>query len=1053
MSSEHRSTPMSAPSKWSLPDLAIQRPIAVSMLVFTCMVLGVVSWNRLPMEFMVQFWQPATHVVILYPGAQPSQVEREVTIPAEGMFRTIPGLRRMRSSSGSSSVSISLFFDDGADMGQARAEIRDRIERLRASLPQGVTDIRINRWGLEDQPIMHFALFRADRKDELAEYARRVLPAKLQRVPGVANVGVSGTWKSQITVEFERDTLESLKLSPEQIAQALSANNIDLGLGQITGGGRRYFVRLENEVDSFDELGNMVVAPNGLRLKDVATLALHEPTGADTFEFDGKSGVFVSVTKDSEANTVDACDGVREALATLSEDPEFAGADFHIFHDQSKHIRLALNSLFQAGQYGVVMAFLILWVFLRKLAPTLVVSLVIPASLLIAPAYIYFSGATLNLITIAAMLISVGILVDNAIVVVENIHRYREAGLPRREAARRGAAEVGLAITAATLTTLVVFIPVMYMDSGELATLLGQFAGPVVSSLLASLVLALTVIPAMESRMRGTAPHDQPRRRRAPAWLRRIAAIDPVAPAKRGYAAFLRFSLRNPLAFITAVLAALVATAVVPLPATGFRGFPDIDFRTIWVNFDTDPNYGEEQAKEEFQKIVVGYLDAHRDELGIRNLLVRQWGRSGSVQVFLKETEDLKPGEDYPMTTEAARQAIYDALPERLAGARISCGIPSSNPSPTREIEISMKGEASERLFAMADDLVTMLERLPEVTGARPSRNEREEEIQLTVDNAAAYAWGVQPTAIASSVARGLSDTSMFYIKDKGREINVSGRFAGEDRRDRGDLETITTRNAESEVVPVINLVSLERGLAPGYIEHENGKTVSGVEAQTDEADLLAVRNAIEYLVGQLEVPRGYEIGLDQNLRRIDDTLESFWTTIAMSLVLIYLLLAALFESWLMPLSVLTTVPLAFIGVYWSLYATGTPLDTIALVGSILLCGIIVNNGIVIVDQINQLRAEGLGRAEAIITGGGNRLRPVLMTTLTTVLGVLPLALGGDNGTAASAVAALGRALVGGLCAGTLLTLFVVPMAYLIFDDARCWFRDFLGQTRSLWRD
>jgi HAE1 family hydrophobic/amphiphilic exporter-1 len=1038
-------------SKWSLPDVAIERPIAVSMLVLTCMIIGLVSWNRLPMEFMVQFWQPATHVSITYPGAQPAQVEREVTIPAEGMFRTIPGLERMRSTSSSSSARITLHFDDGADLTQARAEIRDRIERLRPALPVGVTDIRINRWGLEDQPIMHLALFRADRQDELAEYARRVLPARLQRVPGVANVSVSGAWRSQITVEFDRNALESLGLTPETIGNALSANSIDLGVGQLSGGERRYFVRIENEIASFDELSEMVVSPNGLRLKDVATLELHEPKGAEQFEFDGNSGVFVSVTKDSEANTVAACAGVREALGTLSADPEFEGADFHVFHDQSKHIRLALDSLFKAGQYGILMAFLILWVFLRRLAPTLLVALVIPASLLIAPAYIYFAGNSLNLVTIAAMLIAVGILVDNAIVVVENIHRYRDEGLGRREAALRGAREVGLAITAATLTTVIVFIPVLYLEAGELATLLKQFAGPIVSSLIASLVLALTVIPAMESRIKDRNPDQARRRIPLPAGLRRWLHSPPREYSRRGYAAFLRFSLRNPLAFAAAMVAALVLTALVPFPATGFSGFPDIDFRTLWVNFDAEPNYGEEKAEADFRAIVLGHLESRREELGIRNLLVNFYGRSGSVQVFLKEAEDLKPGEEYPMGTDEVRKALHDALPEHLPGARISCGIPSANPTPTREIRIAMKGDASERLFAMADELVTRLEQLPEVSGARPVRTEREEEIRLSVDNAAAFASGVKPTAIASSVARGLSDTSLLYIKDQGREISVTGRFSGEDRRDRGDLETITTRNDESRAVPVINLVSLERGLAPGFIEHEDGKTISGVEAQTDEADLLAVRRSIEYMVSQYELPRGYEIGLDQNLRRIDDTMNSFWTTILMSLVLIYLLLAALFESWLMPLSVLTTVPLAFVGVYWSLYATGTPLDTIALVGSILLCGIIVNNGIVIVDQINRLRVEGMERIEAIVTGGANRLRPVLMTTLTTVLGVLPLALGGSDGTAASAVAALGRALVGGLVAGTLLTLFVVPLAYLVIDNTRCWCRDFTAQARSIW--
>lgn len=1039
---------MQARRNWSLPAFAVRRPVTVTMAATALFVVGLVAWTRLPLEFIVQLWAPRVWVSVNYPGAQPAQVEREVTIPGEGLFNTIPGIRHLDSTSNHGSATFQMAFAFDADMVAANGEIRDRVERLRARMPQEVDRIYIGRFGPDDIPIMQLALFREENVDDLAFYARTTLRNRLMRVPGVAQVNVSGSGESRVYVDFDQNQLNSAGLTLPDVANMLRASSINLGLGQLRESGQRHFIRVNDEFNSLAELRDMVISPTGVRLADIASINVTPPPGADTFEIDRKRGSFLTIIKDAESNTVETCREVRNALEEIRREPTIADAQLLVFEDQSEHIVFALDALFQAGQYGCVMSIAVLFLFLRRFRPTLVVALVIPGSLLVAPAYLYFSGNSLNIITIAAMLVSIGILVDNAIVVVENIHRHRAEGKAPLQAALDGAAEVGMAITASTLTTLVVFIPVAYLEGDELSVIMKQFAGPIVSALTVSLLLALTVIPVAETYFGVGNEQEKPAR----PWPR-LAALFSWLPSPNGmmnrYSWILGATLRHPLAAVAVIVAMLIGTAVIPYPNTGFRGEPDFDMRKVWVNFDTDANFGQDRAKEELNTMVAT-LEAHRAEIGIKHLYVRYHGRGGSIQVFLVEDEDLPRGESIPHSTDDARKLIHGLLPEQLAGARVNCGIASSNPETTRTVQVFLKGDDTGTLYDLADDFTRQLASVPNLTGARPSRGYGDEELVLAVDNAATSAAGVTAGTIASAVSNGLSGTPLPSLKSPGREVLVHGRLSPNDRQDLGDLESISVVGNTEERVSIMNLLDLERTRAPSSIRREDGKTTTTVEARTEENDLAVVRASLEKLTASFSMPPGYEISLDRNLRRINDTLYNFNITVLMAIVLIYLLLSALFESWLLPLSVLTTVPLSFIGVYWSLYLSATPLDTISLVGSVLLCGIIVNNGIVIVDQINGLRNEGMARIDAIVLGGTHRLRPVLMTTLTTILGIVPLAIGSSSGGASNAMTALGRALVGGLTAGTLLTLFVVPLMYMLVDDARMWCRDFSSQIAGI---
>ena len=1056
-------TPSGPPPGWNLPAFALRRPVSVMMATITLASIGLMAWSRLPIGFMIDISKPSLRLWIPYPGANPEQVEQEVAIPAEGILKTVTGMERITTSSSSGGCYIWIEFVWDGDMAVASAEVRDRMERLKLVLPKEITHLYLRRFSLEAIPIIRFALFRQEQSDELAQYARTKLRNRLLRIDGVAEVTVSGSTAENVYVDFDQDALARHRLSVGQVMAALQTDSINLGLGEVSDGRQAYFVRARDEYKGPDDLASAFVSPTGIRLRDVATVNYRGPSGADTFKVDGKQGVFFEVVKEAEANVVNTCDKIHAELDAIRAEPDAAGAEIMVFDDQSQLIRFALSGLYQSGEYGALLAILVLWLFLRRMGPTLVVASAIPLSIMAAPAYIFFTNRGLNLITIGAMLISVGMLVDNAIVVVENIHRHSEMGADRRLNIQRGASEVALAITASTITTLVVFIPVVYLPAGELTTIMREFAGPISITLTASLLMALTAVPVAEVYFERPARHLQDwfrwlgrwgivfRQVSIPGGLRRIAAafrrwlrpiVEPMEWVDAYYAEGLRATLRRRNVALAMLCAAIVATYLVPYQETGFRGLPDLDSRTVQIRFRADPNYGEENAEETVQRLV-GIIEQQQAALGIEHVYVNSGAWGGDINVHLTRVTNMAMSPDYPCTTEQARNRINELLPPRVPGGTIDCGVSRIVPEEGSLIRVRLRGDDTATLESMATELARRMRTLSELNNVKSNMPEKEDEIQLDVDEELSAAVGLTPLRVAQSVDFALRGTNLPYIKREGREIAVRGQLEWADRGNKGDLESMELQTPKGQSVALTQVVDMQKGEALPSVYRTNAKSYTEIVGRAREKDLIPVRTALKKLVDGFELPRGYQVEVDENLTQIDVLLHNFKITVAMALVLIYLVVAALFESWLLPVSVMATVPLAYMGVYWSLHLTDTPMDTLSLVGSVILCGVIVNNGIVIVDHINGLRREGMDRFNAVVLGGRHRLRPVLMTTLTTILGIFPIAFG--YGGADNALLSLGRALTGGLAVGTALTLFVVPMVYTLVDDLNLWVRQFLG--------
>ena len=1046
---------------WSLPDIALRRPITVLMMIITLIGLGMIAWSRTPIEFLPKMDFPFVYCIIPYPGATPSQVENEVAIPAEGEFRTISQLKRIYTTSSIGYCSVRLEFESSADMALATAEVRDRMDRLRLTLPSAVERMYVQRFSSDSLPIMFFSISTPGDYEQLSHLARTVLDSRIQRVDGVADVTVFGKNEREILVEFDQDKLRSHGVSIYQAVSTLRSSSLNTAVGELVDGGQTHYVRVLDEFEKPEQIADIVIGPNALRIRDVAQVNRRAREADGDYSIDGREGVAVMVRKESEANTVAVCRAVSQELDQLLKEPEFKDLDVFVIFDQSEIILSALKALMNAGKYGGGLALLVLFIFLRRVRPTLLVALAIPTSVVVAIVYMFFSGMTLNLVTMISLIVALGMLVDNSIVVIENIHRYNQLGLDPVESARRGAREVGMAITAATLTTLVVFAPIIFLESGEMATYMKQFGLPITVSLLASLGIALTVIPLAASHMQELRPDARhPLADRLAAlgarmlgkWLwGMVCLVDRIHPLKwilDLHATCLGWAMRWRLAAMLLMIGIAAVTIMVPAQRVGRKGMPDADRREVDISLTFDQNLDKDHAAEVIE-MLLERIDERREELGIKNVFSNYGSDGGEFYLFLVQEEDLAPGYKIPYTTEEVRDILWQTLPPQLPGVEVEFEVAQAG-ERDRRLAIRMRGEDAETLAKYAEELKEMLsQHVPDLQEIRTDQERAEEEIQVLVEEALADETGVNALTIAQTVSFALQGVRMPSLKEGAREVPVWAQFREEDRKSRENLENVAVLTNDSELVPLNRVVSLAKALSPTALHRINGKNVTTISAKTSAKHFNKVVADIRNVTERFDLPSGYDIDFGSNIRDFETDLRNFMTALLLSCILIYLVMGALFESYILPLSILWSIPMAFLGVYWIMYFTDTALDTVALIGMVLMTGIVVNNGIVIVDHINQLRKGGMERYDAIVQAGRDRFRPVMMTALTTILGCIPIAIG-TGSESDVAFHSLGRALIGGLASGTLLTLLVIPLVYSFVDDVRIWMGRFLADLKGV---
>lgn len=1039
--------------RFSLPRFALKHPIMITMLTVSLVGLGVISWMRMPLTFLPDMDYPFITCYIPYPGATPEQVEKEISIPAEGEFRTIPQINRISTTSDSGGCRIGMRFESTANMSAASAEIRDRIERLKLVLPQEVEHIGIYRHSSSSMPIMVFGLFRAGENRDTSHLIRTIVQPRLARIDGVAEVQVhTSEREDEVLIEFDQDRLRTHNVSLYSVISTLESMNLNFSVGQLTEGGAEHYVRVADEFSRPEDIADIIVGPNALRLKDVANVSFRPRDRDGRYDIDEKGGAFVIISKESEANTVDVCEAVAKELDSLNEDPALSGFDRIVFFDQSEMILSALDALVDAGKMGAILAIIVLYLFLFRLAPTLVVALSMPISLISAFVFMYFSGLTLNIITMMSLIVAVGMLVDCSIVVLENIYRYYQLGLDSAEAACRGAEEVGVAITAATLTTAVVFLPVVYMEGGQMSVFMKQFAFPMIIALLGSLFSALTLIPLVLSRMKK--PQHNLYAVHVSGERKRIWNSHPLNAVIAVYARVLRLALEKRAQTAVLFIGVIVLTILVPFRNVGVQQMPPLDRREVDIEIEFDQTLTEDMAENIFRNIK-DVLNLQRDELGVRNIFTMSNSSGGRIELYLYTEDQIKNDPaladrytfDDIADPDAGLQKLYSTqdvidiltarLPKRIPGCEISMSVPGGGQegASAKSLTLRLRGDDSRELDSYAQRFKTLVANLPDIQDVTIDAKNVHQEVQLQIDQPRAQAAGISATLIARTVDMALRGTRLTNLKQAGREFPVWAQFREEDRKNKDNLDNMAALGETGELVPLNQLVTYSKADSPTAIERIDGKNVITINVKTDAKDLGKVQQNLRRLSDNFQLPLGYSIDFGDELREVMENAANFTATLLLAFILVYIVMSALFESVFLPVSILTTIPLAFIGVYWTLYITDTPLDTVGFIGCILMVGVIVNNGIVLVDYTNLLRKRGLKLFDACVEAARSRLRPILMTTLTTVLGLVPMAFVPGEGS--EMVQPIGQTILGGLSFGTLMTLFLMPVLYYGFNRYR----------------
>jgi len=1017
---------------------AVERRVTMGMIVLGVMVLGWVSLTRLPLEFLPSFSSSRMWVWAPYPSASPEETERRIVRPLEDSLGTINGIDTLSARAAADSGNVSINFKDGVDMDLAAVEVRDRVDRVRHLLPADLRRVYVRRFQSEDIPVLSFHLTSDWDKDHLQHFVQEVLVRRLERLEGVAQVEVNGLEIAQVKVDLVPSRLQAHGIDVRQVAQTLRAGNVTRSGGYIEEGSRRLLVRSIGEYHTLDEIRSQPIGRTGLRVGDVAEVSYGYPR-QERFNFlNGRQALTVEIFKGSTANLLAVADRVKAELAEIKTMPEAAGLQTRVYRDSSLDVREGLGQLRNAGIVGGLLAVTFLFFFLRKFRTTFLIALAIPISVVFTFAILYLmrqsglSTITLNIMSLMGLMLALGMLVDNSVVVIESIYRHvQDMGEDARTAALRGTSEVAMPIIASTATTICVFVPMIFITSSGsgLMRFMADLGTTVCVVMVASLLVALTVVPMVAAFLLSG---ETGRRSPLVEWMSRF------------YGRLIAVTLRHRPAFILSILLMLWGSYKI---FSGIeRSFTSGSIeRQVTINIDVPRNYSLEQTAAVFDE-VRDLIAAKKQELEIADIVYRYdrstgrarggWRGGRRFEIFLKdEAESTR-------STRDIQDEIRGMLPVK-AGVEFRIEQARGHgPGNSSGISLQVRGDDMAVLELVAGRVAQALAELPWVKDVDTSLDSGDEEIHVRPRRARALQSGLSSQAVAATVSSALTSRPVSQIKTDEREVDLVVQFREEDRRTLNQLKALPVA-ATGGRQPIGALADFTIESGPQTIERENRIPELDVVANTTQATTsFRMMGEVRQILQSIQLPPGYEWEFGRWTRYAAQDLAGAQYAIFLAAILVYLIMAALFESFVQPLTIMLSIPFAFLGVGVALRYANQPLDSNTNLGLVILLGVVVNNAIVLVDHINHLRAQGLSRDEAIVLGGTHRLRPILMTALTTILGLLPMVapllfpgvLGQAEGRAAN-WAPIGLVILGGLTTSTFLTLIIIPTFYSLVDD------------------
>jgi HAE1 family hydrophobic/amphiphilic exporter-1 len=985
----------------AITRFALTRPVTICMIFLSMLVFGVIASRMLPLEKFPGIDIPQIFINVPYNNATPTEIERLITRPLEEALATVTGIKQMRSWSNENSAEVSLEFKWEENINSKSIEVRERLDSIRHLLPKDVERVLVFQFNTNDMPI--FQLRISSERDLAMAYdlLERQIKRPLERVQGVSKVELYGVEKRQVVIRLNPDKMRALNIDAAALVSTLQGYNFAMTAGELRNIDNSILVKPVGEYRELEEIASLPLRP-GLSLREVATVQLELPKREDGRHLDQTYAVGMNVYKESGANLVEVAKAALAVVQAADDDPAFNGISLYIMDDTAKGVTTSLADLLSAGGVGALLSFAVLYVFLRHIGTTMVVVLAVPVSICIALGIMYFLGYSLNILSMMGLMLAVGMLVDNAVVVTESIFRERAAGGDVTTATARGVRRVSLAVVAGTATTAIVFLPNIVGQKMELTIFLEHVAIAICLCLAVSLLMALTLIPLLTTRLN----------------------VQPVKDQQAGafeakYRKILGWVMYHPRwsAFIAVLL---LSSIVIPIGAVSGGNDDNEDTDRIFLNYNIQGNYALAEVEAEVSTMEA-YLYANKDKFDVES--VYSYYRAGYANSIII----LKPQLSQPLAQ--LKEAIRKDWPALVRSK------PSFGWGNNGGMQVHLLGSSTEVLLKLAADIEPML---AAVTGLEDVSSEialGQQEIQITLKLDQLQRHGLNAQQVANAVSLALRGTNLrtFRSAEQG-ELLMRVLYDEKVSHSLAELSALPILTKDNVVISLQQLAELT--IAPRLDQIRRFDRQTGIAIRMNLAKdykMDTAREDIKNVMDKLALPPGYRWSFQGSFQRQDESQQVMMVNMLLAVAMIYLVMAALFESLLLPTAVIGSLLFSLVGVFWTFMFTGTTMGIMGMIGMLVLMGIVVNNGIVLVDRINQDRQEQPEATlrELIISASESRLRPILMTVSTTVLGLLPLAMGGTQiGGDGPSYAPMAIAIIGGLLFSTLTSLVLVPLTY-----------------------
>ncbi len=1017
-------------------NFSTRRPVSIVIIVSVILILGFFSFSRTSVDLLPEMNFPMAAVITSYSGAGPEEVESQITKVMEGSLNSLSGVTEIQSTSSDGSSVVLLMFDWGTNMDSAMLDIRENISFVESFLPEGAGKPMVVKMDPNMMPILQIGVSGGD-LEQIQDIAEDIIEPRLSRIPEIASVYLTGGNVRQISVEVDPVKLENYNLSISQITSVLQAENFNMSGGQYEQGQRKYYVRNLQQFQSIKDIEDVrILSASGqaIRLGDIAVVKDDYEEITQYTRVNGEPAVGIHCMKQTGANTVAASKQVMAELDKIQQELNL-DLEIDVVMDQAEYIQQSIQNTEKMILEGALLAILVIFLFLRNWRSTFIIFVSIPISIIATFILMYFTKSTVNLITMGGLALGVGRIVDDSIVVFENIYRHRQMGEPRMQAAQKGASEVGGAVIAATLTIIAVFAPIAYVQ-GLTSILFKPLAITICCAILASLFVSLTIIPLLASRLL------------TDETMEKLAKLELGEGKKLGdrfgrwlnglgdrYSRLLQAALKRRRRVIVGVTLLMLASLAL-VPVIGAEFMPAMDTGEISINIEMDKGSSIESTDEvslEVEKRLgtIPEVDLVFASVGSSSVMLMGSGSHTDVStMYVKLCPRKERDKDVNTISEDIRQTLAD-----IPGAKIEVGVldNASMMSSGGPINIQLRGDDLDVLKDLSAQIAEVVRKVPGTREIVSSLTDGSPELQIHIDRDKAAAYGLTPIQVSSTINAAMQGTVATQYRVEGEEVDVRVKYSGEGVQDIDYLKNLTLSNALGMKVKLSQIALFQVEQGPISIDRYDQVRIANINGSLFNRDLKSVMDEIKVEVDKIELPSGYEVEYAGQNQQMMDTFADLALALMLAIILVYAVMAVQYESFFNPFVIMFSLPTALIGIILSLFITGRALSVPAFIGVIMLVGVAVSNAIVFVDYLKQQLEKGMERDEAIIETGRVRLRPILMTAFSTILAMLPLALGlGEGG---EYQAPLATVVIGGLLVSTLITLILVPVVYSILDD------------------